>query len=144
MANHDQTAIISYSDRIIYRNPETNEIVTEFFGEIEKDSGHFGYISKCNDLGTGEGGWYGSTIYPKESPIKRSLSGNFEIVINSTLSLDGASQAIGHEMLGHAYIYLSTGDYSLSTHKSTQNTLSNHIIKIVNEIIYNQNKNKNK
>lgn len=144
MANHDQTAIISYSDRIIYRNPETNEIVTEFFGEIRKDSGHFGYISDCNDLGTGEEGWYGSTIYPKESPIKRSLSGNFEIVINSTLSLDGASQAIGHEMLGHAYIYLSTGDYSLSTHKSIKKTLSNHIIKIVNEIIYNQNKNKNK
>ena len=140
MANHAQTIIINSDKQFSYLSPELNVIKTESFGEITTEGKCVDNISNCNDLGTGETGWYGSTIYPTDSPFKRSLSGNFEIVIHCDLSLDGASRAIGHELLGHVYIYLTEGDYLLSTHASEKETLSERIKNIVNEIISNQKK----
>ena len=99
-------------------------------------------ITFHSQLGTGETGWYGTTIIP-EGENKKSIDGISHVIMNPAFSLYGKSQGLGHELLGHIYIYFKTGDSSQMGHHSKKtgkeniqvNTL---IIQIVNEIIKNQ------
>lgn len=141
LVNENSKIYVTSSNSITFLNPQNNEITTELLNDITGGSSNIvTKIKNSLDLGTGEVGWYGSSIYPSESNIKRSLSGDFEIVINYELSHNGASHSLGHELLGHAYVYYLTGNYLMSTHNygGGGNFVDERIIQVVNEIIRNQ------
>jgi len=106
------------------------------------EKGPEGLISSVNDLCTGEIGYIGTTIFPN-GRNKQSVDGNYHVVVNSNLTLDGQSQCLGHELLGHIFLFFKTADYDMSTHNFVGNKDYNfplvvRIISIVNEIYENQ------
>ena len=135
---------VSINDVFSYVNSDTGELTTTSFSEnttIDSED-PVDLITFHSQLGTGETGWYGTTIIP-EGENKKSIDGISHVIMNPAFSLYGKSQGLGHELLGHIYIYFKTGDSSQMGHHSKKtgkeniqvNTL---IIQIVNEIIKNQ------
>ena len=89
-------------------------------------------------LSTGETGILGVTEMPEVSVDHRSTNNNVRVIINNRLSSQGRAENLAHELYGHAFLYVTTRDVSLSSHSpgnvETNMVLKNRIVNAQNEV----------
>ena len=113
-----------------YSNPEIDASFKSNLPELPLDGPY--------SLSTGETGNLGVTEMPEASADNRSTNDNVRVFINNRLSPKGRAENLSHELYGHAFLYVTTGDVSLSTHSpgnlETNMILRNRIANSQNEV----------
>lgn len=100
-------------------------------------------IELVSGLTTGEGGFYGKTLFPDREGYQNSTTSNIEVYIHPFLSTIGRAEAFSHEGYGHALLYIRNGfDHNGASHqfvgtKEANTTLKTMILQARRETIYN-------
>ena len=118
-----------------YSNPEIDAAMYKLHG-IK--------IPLTNEIGlygpsTGESGEMGITLRPTSTTGKHSTNGNIQVYINEKLSVKGQVENFAHEFFGHAYIYATTRDATLSEHDYDTKPGTDSNIELKNRIKRSQN-----
>jgi len=113
-----------------YSNPEIDASFKSNVPELPLDGPY--------SLSTGETGILGVTEMPEASAYNRSTNENVRVFINNKLSPKGRAENLAHELYGHAFLYVTTGDVTLSIHSpgnvETNMVLRNRISNAQNEV----------
>jgi RHS repeat-associated protein len=103
-----------------YSNPEIDASFKSNVPELPLDGPY--------SLSTGETGILGVTEMPEASAYNRSTNENVRVFINNKLSPKGRAENLAHELYGHAFLYVTTGDVTLSIH-SPGNVETNMVLR---------------
>ncbi len=143
VANHENSVTVDTRNEFSYIETQTgNHVDMNFSVSGIEYSQPVDKITHFSQLGIGEDVWYGTTIV-SNGEIKSSLDGGNYVIMNPALSDLGKAQGLGHELLGHVFMYFLTGNPASFGHTSFKSKLFNDdvntlIINVVNEIIDNQ------
>ncbi len=91
----------------------------------------------------GDSGLLGKTLLPNDSSAQRSHDNNIYVIVNSEMSDMSKAEMFAHEGYGHAYVYITTGDYDKSVHKHGPGNrdLNRYLFELINramnEVVHN-------